>query len=112
MANKASLTIAIRYIDPSQTQKAKRYFRICKGRPSLAQPSSPSRGEIRTGLRRRTDRLMTTPKLLLNAGVAFLHRPAGKRRAGHARALLLAVDVLCCALAIDHPHGSVASSSF
>jgi hypothetical protein len=27
------LIIAIRYIHPSQTQKAKRYLRICTGRP-------------------------------------------------------------------------------
>jgi hypothetical protein len=34
MANKASLIIAIKYIHPSQTQKAKRHLRICTGRPS------------------------------------------------------------------------------
>ena len=32
-ANRASLIIAIRYIHPSQTQKARRYLRICTGRP-------------------------------------------------------------------------------
>jgi hypothetical protein len=33
MANRASLIIAIRYMHPSQTQKARRYLRICTGRP-------------------------------------------------------------------------------
>ena len=82
-----------------------------KNPPGLATPRRTngsiqfiSRGKRGAGLRRCTDRLMMIPKLLLNAGVAFLHRPAGIRRAGHGRALLLAVDVLCCALAIDPPH--------
>ena len=34
MANKASLISAIRCIHPSQTQKPRRYLRICTGRPS------------------------------------------------------------------------------
>ena len=34
MANRASLVIAIRYIHPSQIQEARRYLRICTGRPS------------------------------------------------------------------------------